>query len=84
MPRYWLEASDGSTLILRPTDAYLCGSIKYKPYFQLAMSSYQDELTLSVNLTGSLSDRALIRSFLEDIDAELPRETPFAHAPERA
>ena len=37
----------------RPTDAYLCGSIKYKPYFQLAMSSYQDELTLSVNLYGA-------------------------------
>ncbi len=67
-----------------PTDAYLCGSIKYKPYFQLAMSSYQDELTLSVNLYGSASDRALILSFLEDIDAELPRETPSAHAPERA
>ena len=46
--------------------------IKYKPYFQLAMSSYQDELTLSVNLYGSASDRARILSFLEDIDAELP------------
>ena len=48
------------------------------------MSSYQDELTLSVNLYGSSSDRALILSFLEDIDAELPRETPSAHAPGRA
>jgi hypothetical protein len=30
------------------------------------------ELTLSVNLDGSASDRARILSFLEDIDAELP------------
>jgi len=79
-----LDAARLSFGDLSPTDAYLCGSIKYKPYFQLAMSSYQDELTLSVNLYGSLSDRALILSFLEDIDAELPRETPSAHAPERA
>ena len=48
------------------------------------MSSYQDELTLSVNLTGSSSDRALIVSLLENIDAELPPETRSAHAPERA
>jgi NRPS condensation-like uncharacterized protein len=79
-----LDAARLSFGDLRPTDAYLCGSIKYKPYFQLAMSSYQDELTLSVNLYGSASDRALILSFLEDIDAELPRETPPGHAPERA
>ena len=63
----------------RPTDAYLCGSIKYKPYFQLAVSSYQDELTLSVNLYGSAGDRARILSFLEDIEAEFACLTPFAH-----
>jgi NRPS condensation-like uncharacterized protein len=68
----------------RPTDAYLTGWIKYKPHFQFAISSYRDELTLSVNLYGSESDRARILSFLEDIDAELPREAPSAHAPERA
>jgi NRPS condensation-like uncharacterized protein len=59
-----LDAARLSFGDLRPTDAYLCGSIKYKPYFQLAMSSYQDELTLSVNLYGSASDRARILSFL--------------------
>ena len=58
-----LDAARLSFGDLRPTDAYLCGSIKYKPYFQLAMSSYQDELTLSVNLYGSASDRARILSF---------------------
>jgi len=41
----------------------------WAPIFQLAMSSYQDELTLSVNLYGSASDRARIISFLKDIDA---------------
>jgi NRPS condensation-like uncharacterized protein len=64
-----LDAARLSFGDLRRTNAYLCGSIKYKPYFQLAMSSYQDELTLSVNLYGSASDRARIISFLKDIDA---------------
>jgi NRPS condensation-like uncharacterized protein len=57
---------------LRPRDAFLCGSIKYKPYFQLAMSSYKGEITFSVNLWGSASDRDRILSFFDGIDAELP------------
>jgi NRPS condensation-like uncharacterized protein len=57
---------------LRPQDAFLCGSIKNKPYFQLATSSYDGELTLSVNLLGSASDRNRIESFFDRMDAELP------------
>ena len=57
---------------LQPHDAYLCGSIKYRPYFQLAMSSYNGELTLTVNQCGSAGDREQLRSLLGDIDAELP------------
>ena len=57
---------------LRPRDAFLCGSIKYKPYFQLAISSYEGELTLSINLLGSAGDRDRILSFFDEIDAELP------------
>ena len=60
---------------LRPNDAFLCGSIKYKPYFQLAMSSYDGQLTLSANLYGSAVDRDRICSFLDEIEAELPNET---------
>ena len=59
---------------LRPNDAFLCGSIKYKPYLQLAMSSYDGQLTLSANLYGSAVDRDRIRSFLDEIEAELPNE----------
>jgi NRPS condensation-like uncharacterized protein len=56
----------------RPRDAFLCGSIKNKPYFQLAVSSYDGELTLSVNLLGSTSDRDRIRSLFDAIEDELP------------
>jgi NRPS condensation-like uncharacterized protein len=66
-----LDSSKISFGGLRPCDAYLCGSIKYRPYFQLAISSYNGELTLSVNLSGSASDQDNILSFLNEIDAEL-------------
>jgi NRPS condensation-like uncharacterized protein len=56
----------------RPYDAFLCGSIKYKPYFQLAMSSYDGQLTLSANLYGSADDLDRIGSFLDKIEAQLP------------
>jgi NRPS condensation-like uncharacterized protein len=55
---------------LRPQDAFLCGSIKYKPHFQLAMSSYKGELTLSANLYGSASDRERILAFFDEIEKE--------------
>ena len=55
-----------------PYDAFLCGSIKYKPYFQLAMSSYDEQLTLSANQYGSAVDRDRICSFLNEIEGELP------------
>ncbi len=56
---------------LYPYDAFLCGSIKYKPHFQLAMSSYEDELTLSTNLYGNVSDRDRVLSFFDEIEEEL-------------
>jgi NRPS condensation-like uncharacterized protein len=68
-----LDSAQMSFGDLLPNDAFLCGSIKYKPYFQLAMSSYDGELTLSVNLLGSTEDRGRILSFLAEIDAELSR-----------
>ena len=55
---------------LRPCDAFLCGSIKYKPHFQLAISSYEGELTLSANLYGSTSDRDRIFAFFDEIEEE--------------
>ncbi len=59
---------------LKPSDAFLCGSIKHKPHFQLAMSSYDGELTLSSNLYGDASDRERVSSFLEEVIREFPDE----------
>ena len=60
---------------LRPRDAFLCGSIKYKPHFQLAMSSYDGELTLSSNLYGNADDERRVASFLDEVERELAAGT---------
>jgi len=69
---------DGERLSLgdqRPRDAFLCGSIKYKPHFQLAMSSYDGELTLSSNLYGNADDERRVASFLDEVERELAAGT---------
>jgi NRPS condensation-like uncharacterized protein len=50
----------------------MSGSIKYKPHFQLAMSSYDGELTMSSNLYGNAGDRERIISFFDEVERELP------------
>jgi len=52
-------------------EAYMTGSIKYSPYFQLAISTFDDQVTLSVNLYGTQSDRNTISFFLDKLVQEL-------------
>jgi len=62
---------------VRPSDVFMCGSIKYKPYFQLALSIYRDEITLSSNLYGGDEDRRRVEALLKDVEAELPAGGPM-------
>jgi NRPS condensation-like uncharacterized protein len=51
--------------------AYMCGSIKHKPHFQLALSGFDGTITLSSNLYGTERDRASIEAFLGEVEGEL-------------
>ena len=53
--------------------AYVCGSIKYKPHFQLALSGFDGTITLSSNLYGSEEDRNRVDVFLAQVEEELSR-----------
>lgn len=53
--------------------AFMCGSIKYAPYFQLALSSFDDTMTLTVNLFGNKNDQVAVNDFLLQIVDELPQ-----------
>lgn len=52
-------------------NSFMFGSIKYRPHFQIAVSSYDDTLTLTVNLYGSRQDQANMNKFLNIMDKEL-------------
>ena len=53
------------------TEAYMTGAIKYSPYFQMAISTFDNQATLSINLYGTSSDRKIVSDFLDDIMLEL-------------
>ncbi|URZ14357.1 siderophore synthetase [Clostridium felsineum] len=52
-------------------NTFICGSIKYKPYFQLAATTYDNTITLSINLYGTLEDKKNINDFFTIFDNEL-------------
>lgn len=53
------------------TEAFMTGSIKYNPFFQLAVSTFDNIATLSVNLYGSQADKGKVSSFLDKFINEL-------------
>lgn len=55
------------------SNAFMFGSMKYKPYFQLALTSYNNIMTFTVNLYGNSKDKENIESFFSLLDEELPK-----------
>ena len=53
-------------------DISIFGSIKYPPYFQLVLSSYNNTINLNVSLYGTLKDKENIENFFKLMDRELP------------
>ncbi len=53
------------------TEAFMTGSIKYSPCFELAISTFNDRPTLCVNLFGTHSDKNKISHFLNNLVNEL-------------
>ncbi len=52
-------------------DAYLTGAVKYVPYFQISVSSFDGTCTLSCNMYGTEEDRAKIKSLLSSFENEI-------------
>jgi NRPS condensation-like uncharacterized protein len=51
--------------------AFMTGSIKYNPNFQISLSTFNDEATLCVNFKGTQEDRFIIAGFLNNFITEL-------------
>ncbi|MCB2816632.1 module of peptide synthetase, partial [Listeria monocytogenes] len=54
------------------TDCFICGSLKYAPFFQVAATTFRSLLTLSTNLHGTAQDHAWQKEFLEQRISEFP------------
>lgn len=53
-------------------NAFMFGSIKYRPYFQVALTTYNNIMTFTINLYGNSDDKENIENFLLLLDQELP------------
>jgi len=56
---------------VKVNNAIVCGSIKYHPHFQMSVSTFENKMTLCVNLYGNKEDKKIIRNFLQEVDFEL-------------
>ncbi len=54
------------------SNVFICGSIKYRPHFQLALSTFQNKITLTCNLYGDSLDKERMQNFLMILVKELP------------
>lgn len=52
-------------------EAYILGSIKYRPHFELSVSTFDDAATFCVHYSGTSSDREKISLFLNELVSEL-------------
>jgi len=53
--------------------AFVTGSIKFPPYFQLALTSFKGVITFTIAEYGTKEDRERIEEFLRVVDGELER-----------
>lgn len=60
-------AFDGLNLI----DVFYSGAVKYKPYMQLALTTFQNEITFSVGIRGNDRDAEIFHNFMKDIIQEI-------------
>ncbi len=52
-------------------DAFMTGAIKYKPYMQLALTTFRKEMTMTICIYGNASDRAIIEKFFKLFNDEI-------------
>jgi len=59
-----LEKEDYELINTELKDFFIAGSIKYKPYFLISASTFNNELSLSVGIKGNSKDKDLVEEFL--------------------
>jgi len=77
---------DSSRLIYENAEVMnvaMFGSIKYRPYFQMSLTSFNDKMTMGTGLYGTKQDRMNIEKFYDLMDRELGNVRTPADTAER-
>ena len=54
-----------------PTDGFMTGAVKYKPYALLSVTSLRKELTISMCVRGNDEDRAIVERFFDIMEKSI-------------
>lgn len=54
-----------------PTDAFMTGAVKYKPYVLLSATSYKNVVTLSMCVRGNEQDKKIVNTFFDLMEKNL-------------
>ncbi|MCH5191730.1 MAG: hypothetical protein J1F23_06145 [Oscillospiraceae bacterium] len=66
-----LEADKLSLCGNEPTDGFMSGAVKYKPYVLLSATSFRNVLTLSMCVRGNDEDKAIVEKFFDLMEKNL-------------
>ena len=50
---------------IRPYDGFYTGAVKGKPYMQLALTTFEGEVTFSIAITGNEKDEKVVQNFFD-------------------
>ena len=56
-----------------PTDGFMSGAVKYKPYVLLSATSMRKELTLSMCVRGNDEDKRIVEHFFDLLEASIEK-----------
>ena len=55
----------------KPIDAFMTGAIKYKPYMQLALTTFNNRITMTIVIRGNEEDEKIVGKFFDLIEQNM-------------
>ena len=75
-----IKPSDYALGDTRPYDGFYTGAVKGKPYMQLALTTFEGEVTFSIAITGNEDDVKIVDRFFDVLLGNLEEVTKCAKA----
>ena len=55
----------------KPEYAFMTGAIKYKPYMQLALTTFKGQITMTIAIRGNDKDKEIVDKFFNLIEQNM-------------